>query len=227
MLMADVGKMAASTVEKVDAPRFCCGIDIGVKNLAISFVEYIPIGTKREPLVASYKGTMELMRRFVEGMEVESLSLAGGRGLNHDSYIEIFEAIPEFANTISTVIEMQVVMNKSDMSRLDGVAYGFLRGRFPSMDVNLNGSTIRKKFTTEGIAQSAVNPDEVIIPRGYPTSKHQSFLFVGCTFPSHYIFLQSLQELDKLDDVCDSLVYASIALSNYTIARMLEGRTRK
>jgi len=201
--------------------QFCCGIDIGVKNLAISFVEYVPDSVK-ERFVVSYKGTLEVMQRFVKGLETETFVVPGGKKMSHhEAYVNIFEMIPQFAQTVSTVIEIQLAAGRSDMSRLDGVAYGFLRGRFPSMDVHLNGSTIRKKFTAERITQSGVNPDEVIVPRGYPETKHQSFLFVGCVFPSYYAFLLSLAGLDKLDDLCDSIVYASIAFSNYAVEKML------
>jgi len=221
------GKMAATSDKPSERFRFCCGIDIGVKNLAISFVEYVPDG-KQKKLISSYKGNMDQMHRFAEGMETQSVPIPKTRGSSHhDAYIKIFEMIPEFRDTISTVIEMQLAANKSDMSRLDGIAYGFLRGRFPSMEVHLNASTIRKKFTLEGISQSGVNPDEIIVRRGYPESKTLSFQFAGCVYPDHYKLLLESPEADKLDDLCDSLVYASIALSKYTIAEMLASRGTK
>lgn len=210
-----------------DGVRFACGIDIGVKNLAISFVELCETGEAR-PRIISYKGTLDTMLRFEEGGETQVLKLTGKKLSHHDSYITIFETMPEFEFTTTTVIEMQLAMGRSDMSRLDGVAYGFLRGRYPSMIVTLNGSTIRKKFITDAI--TGLDFSTVSIPRGYPETKRLSLLFVGCKFSQYYEFIQSLvSDLDKIDDVCDSVVYASIALVNHlrTKAAPVATRARK
>jgi hypothetical protein len=193
--------------------QFCCGIDIGVKNLAISFAEWG--ATEGEPTVISYKGTMESIDRFSEGDETQTMTISGKRLSHHDSYITILESIPEFRYTVSTVIEMQLAMNKSDMSRLDGVAYGYLRGRYPTMTVSLNGSTIRKKFITDAI--TGTNVSEIFIPRSYPDTKHPSFLFIGSKYPGYYRFIRDCPGVDKLDDLCDSVVYASIAMRNHVV----------
>ncbi len=217
--MAAPAKAQVRNSDDTSNKSFACGIDIGTKNLSISFVS---LDDKRQ--VISYKGTMELMSRYEEGVDTQEFEISGRKLSNHDVYIAILETLPEFKDTVSTVIEMQLAMNKSDMSRLDGVAYGFLRGRFPSMMVNLNGSTIRTKFIANEIAPYETR--DVLLPRGYPATKTPSFLFVGCIYPSHYAYIRAEPSINKIDDICDSTVYASIAAANWEGTRTTRGRRR-
>jgi hypothetical protein len=203
----------------MSALHFTCGIDIGTKNLCISFV---PIGEPGIPTaVTSYKGSLESVSRYEtdeQGVEVIRLSKRDA-AVSHEAYIKILKAIPEFSNTLSTVIEEQLSFNKSNMSRLDGVTYGFLRGSFPQMGVYLHGSTIRQKFITDALAQQDIS--RVVIPKGYPESKELSFYYVGCLFQEHYEYIHLFTELrDKLDDICDSVVYAGVARTKPEVGRL-------
>jgi hypothetical protein len=129
-----------------------------------------------------------------------------------EAYVAILETIPEFGNTVSAVIEMQLAFNRSEMSRLDGIAYGFLCGRYPDMSISLNSATIRKKF----IADRLTDEDEgIVIPSGYPAAKRPSMVFVCAKLPSFYRHV--MRNEDKIDDICDSLVYASIAAESYRV----------
>jgi len=204
---------------QANVTTYTCGIDIGVKNLAISFVP-----TLSGKSIISYKGPIECLLRFEEDEDIKEFRMNGKSASHHECYTMLLEVIPEFKDTISTVIELQLAMNKSDMSRLDGVAYGFLKGRYPNMTVNLNASTIRNKFITDSIGSA--DTSEISLPRGYPTSKTQSFLFVGHKFPMHYAYIQQISEIDKIDDICDSVVYACLALVKYNVDKSTRSRRR-
>lgn len=205
------------------APSFACGIDIGTENLAISFVE-ISLGMEddEQPRIISYKGTLNNVSRFEEGIEVTTISTAGMKLSPHDAYVFILNKIAEFAHTTYTIIELQLAYNHSVMSRLDGVAFGFLKGKFPTMEVSLNASTIRKKFISDCVSEEEAQ--SVFIPRGYPPTKQPSMLYVGAKHPSHYAFIQTMADIDKIDDICDSIVYASIAMLNYVVGRKRNGK---
>ena len=185
---------------------FTCGIDIGTKNLCISFI------SAGELRVISYKGSLSSVFRYETGQESNEIIALSKRDTvhSHEAYVKILKVIPEFRDTTSTVIEEQLSMNKSNMARLDGVTYGFLRGMFPQMGVYLHGSGIRQKFITEALSNEDVS--KVVVPRGYPGSKELSFYYVGCLFQQHYEYIHLFVELrDKLDDICDSVVYAGVA----------------
>lgn len=205
-------KIAASS----RTPSFTCGVDIGTENLAISFLEI----TYRDesPRIISYKGTLDRVLRLEENTETDVIAHESTkkRGTqSHEAYANILSAIPEFGQTTCTVIEMQLAYNHSVMSRLDGITFGFLKGRFPTMDISLNAPTIRKKFISERVGDESVH-----IPRGYPATKQQSMFYVGVKHPSYYAFIQSSEEIGKIDDICDSIVYASIAMLTHVTARL-------
>jgi hypothetical protein len=186
--------------------QYTCGVDIGTENLAISFIEVS--WRSAPPRIISYKGSLSKVLRFERDVETTVISQSGKAGPSED-YVGILCAIPEFSQTVQAVIEMQLAFNHSAMSRLDGVAYGFLRGRFPSMVVSLNAATIRKKFIAEQLGNEDIS--NYMIPRGYPATKVPSIFFVAVRNPPHYEYILSNREIDKIDDICDSIVYASIA----------------
>lgn len=189
-----------------------CGIDIGIENLAISFVELRDGDHVR---VIAYKGTLRQVLRFEQGQEVSVINVPTGLQ-PHIAYLTLLESLPEFCHTVSTVIEMQLASNQSVMSRLDGIAFGFLRGRFPSMSVSLNAPGIRKNFITERIDDGST----VTIPKGYPATKYPSMVYVGTKYPEFYEYIMTHSQLSKIDDICDSIVYASIAALNHALAVM-------
>lgn len=191
--------------------NFTCGIDIGTENLAISFIE-ITMGDA-VPRIISYKGTLNDVLRFEMGEETTKLTpakLSRGKLHQHEAYVAILSIIPEFSQTTNTVIEMQLSCSKSLMSRLDGIAFGFLKGSFPSMSVSLHASTIRTKFISDRVSEEETN--RVKIPRGYRTTKLQSIAFVATKLPAYYNFIEENPEINKIDDICDSIVYAAIAI---------------
>jgi hypothetical protein len=148
--------------------------------------------------------------RFEVGVDTTAI-IQRGKIVINEAFVNILEAIPEFSQTTSVVIELQLAFNRGVMSRLDGIAYGFLKGRFPSMDVSLNASTIRKRFIEEEL--EGIDTSNYMIPRGYPATKIPSILFVAVSYPPHYDYIRSNN--DKIDDICDSIVYAGIALYSY------------
>ena len=191
--------------------HYSCGIDIGTKNLCISFVAIAAQATP-DAVVISYKGSLESISRYETGQEASVVLTLSKRETSHEAYVKILQAIPEFKDTKSTVIEEQLAMNKGEMARLDGLTYGFLRGSFPTMSVHLHGSGIRRKFIMDSLANKDVS--NVVIPKGYPDSKELSFYYVGCLYADHYEYIQLFPELkDKMDDICDSLVYACFAIT--------------
>lgn len=189
--------------------HYTCGIDIGTKNLCISFTPLVTPITP-ETIVISYKGSLETISRYETGEEVSIVLQLSKKESSHEAYIKILQAIPEFKDTKVTVIEEQLSMNRGEMARLDGVTYGFLRGTFPQMGVFLHGSGIRRKFIMDSLATKDVS--NVVIPRGYPDSKELSFYYVGCLYADHYEYIQLFPDLkSKMDDICDSVVYACFA----------------
>lgn len=188
--------------------EFTCGIDIGMKNMCITFVS--------DRCIVVYKGSPLLMERLekINGVEpiCEEIQAFPPRTLKKDidhrkGFINLMSKMSEFAKTRSTVIEMQLAYNNTEMSRLDGIAFGFLNGRHPSMVVNINASTIRKGFITKALA--GVDVSGVTIPRGLKDTKLASCQFVGARYPEFYAIIISI--VDKHDDICDAVVYACIA----------------
>jgi hypothetical protein len=218
-----------TSVEKktcVQRPTLACGVDIGTQNLAISFVG---VGVS-EGCVISYKGTLNEVRRFEEDQETAVLKFGtkSKRPSTNDIcevYVSILESIPELDYTVSTVIEMQLAFNRSEMSRLDGIAYGFLKGRFPGMKISINAATIRRKFISDRVSED--EESVVVVPRGYPATKHQSMVFVCTKMSSFYRYITQNEDIDKIDDICDSLVYASIAADHHLKAQSSARSMRK
>jgi hypothetical protein len=131
----------------------------------------------------------------------------------YGGFIKLLNNIPEFKHTISAVIELQVNMNCSEMIRFDGIAYGFLKGAYPSMFVNLNGATIRKGFITKRLAE--IDPTiiaSIYIPKGIKDTKLLSCQYAGYSYPAFYTYICTI--CDKADDICDAIVYAHIGAFN-------------
>jgi hypothetical protein len=178
--------------------RFTCGIDIGTKNLAISFVS--------ADRIICYKGSTHELTRYEIGQEPEILSMKGKVDQN-EAFIIILESLEEFKETSSTVIEQQVSMNKSEMTRLDGIAYGGLSLGYKDMKVNLHGSGIRKKFLTTALTSH--DTTQIRIPSGVKDVKILSCQFVAVFYKDFYNLITQLE--GKIDNICDSIVYAGVA----------------
>lgn len=180
---------------------YACGIDVGTQNMAISFL------SDKEDII-TYLGSLLEMTRYELDKEIQIVkSEAKKSDTDYKAMIMILNKIPEFAYTSSVVIELQMSVNCAKMSRIDGIVFGFLCGKFPSMVVNLSSPVVRKKFITERI--TGTDMSELALKKSIKETKILSFQFVYAKFRKYYDYMQSV--IGKLDDMCDSVVYASIA----------------
>jgi hypothetical protein len=182
--------------------KYSCGIDVGEKNMAISFVDKVPESLN----VVCYKGSPELMCRYeiATGEEPEMIS-ADRSNDKYLAFASLLDKIREFNYTETLIIEMQLSQNKSNMTRLEGILFGYIVGRYPNIRVCLSGSTIRNKFLRDKL--NGYNVEEIDIPRVAQTKK-ASLQYVYLYYADIWEYLIGK---DKIDDICDSVVYADIA----------------
>jgi hypothetical protein len=199
--------------------EFSCGVDIGEINLAIAFVS--PDGR-----VINYRGAITHAKatsthpdisphltRYEIGVEPSTV-VPPKRLPEHACLVQFLQSIVEFNHTKYSAIEMQLASNTAAMSRYDGIIYGWLIGRFPNMLTTLNGSTCRKRAVEGFFTKAGLDINGVVIPAVIKKneSKINSYKFVKTFHPESWEYFQLMQL--KMDDVCDTLVYAAIAFTN-------------
>lgn len=189
---------------------FSCGVDIGEKNMAFGFVN-------RWGRVVHYKQIGDTPNYKRTEVDQTDIILSPENPENqYDALIKVLEAIPEFKETNEVMIELQLAKNNSNMSRLDGMIYAFLRGRYKDIKVTLNSSTIRKKFindrfTAEGIDIESVDISKALKPSNQ--AKIDSLKYVNQFYPEvwDYNCISENGNKVKMDDICDTVVYADLA----------------
>lgn len=185
--------MATKSSETV----YTCGIDIGSVNFAVAFVSL------DQKTALCYKGDLTMLVRY-GGASGYAMAEDSAK-TDYERICDILGQIPEFINTAAVVIELQVVMNRQSMSRLDGIVYGFLKGRYPSITVLYNAAGIRAKFISDSLV--GVDTSKIEIPKVAAT-KVESLRYTAAKFPELW---NAIKQKPKLDDFCDAVVYAGVA----------------
>lgn len=192
---------------------FHCGIDIGFINLSFSFLH-------SNGRVVSYVGSVDEMERYTEETEPSVIQLNVPKAtLKHEKLFLLLDSIPEFKECINFVIERQPSLASAEGCRLDGLIMGYLRGK--GLTGSYLDSRTRQNFTEtmcEGTSTDT-KKDEVPAKR-----KHYSISFVAQKFPSFYSYIQSKRK--KIDDICDSLIYAYMSSEALTSSKVVTKAVR-
>jgi hypothetical protein len=180
---------------------FTCGIDIGTKNMCITFVG--------DDTIVSYHGSFTHLTRYEidkERTRVIGLSRSGP----YHEYTSVLSQISEFRNTSRAIIEKQVARNQAIMHFIEGCTFGYIRSAYPNIDVAINGSTIRRGFLQKKIGNRIHECKDPEVLKGKDTKK-LSYAYVSLMYPQTWAFFKTLGI--KLDDLSDAIVYADIAYS--------------
>lgn len=172
---------------------FHCGIDIGFINLSFSFIQ--------NNIIVSYVGSIDEMIRFQEGTEPSVVSFECPKHiLKHEKLFLLLENIPELKECIQFIVERQPSIASAEGCRLDGLIMGYLRGK--GMKGKYLDSRTRQTFTETQVEETTSTTKK----------KEYSISFVQQKFPSFFAFIQERRK--KVDDMCDSLIYAYISSEN-------------
>lgn len=207
--------------KRILTKEYSCGIDIGTKNLGFCFVS---LNT-----VIGYRGTSEKMLRYETGKEILEISAPENENEIFSEYkqlITILNLIPEFEKTFRIAIEKQISHHNAEILRMDGIIFGFLSGKFP--DINIEYFAPQKRISeSEKIILTFPDSDIFTPPiKSIREQKIPSLKITSYFFPDFYSFILENIDDKKLDDLCDSLVYAIIGTSlspiNYQISKELK-----
>jgi len=187
-----------------------CGIDIGNKNMALSFIT-------DENEVITYKGVVDgkdsFLYRYVQDEEITKIELSKSVDVPHDICM-LLALVPELRDTTRTYIELQVNMHNAGILKLEGVIIGFLIGRYTQMQVDSCSSRKRTCFATKYVTQHGKPSIKLI--GSPPATKHDTMYMVGSLYPEFYDFMLQFMksgeyDIGKMDDVCDTIAYAHMA----------------
>ena len=179
---------------------FHCGIDIGDINLAITFLD------RNTGRIVSYIGSVDDMMRIEEGTETIMLQLNCPKTtLKHDRIFLLFDSIVELNTTINVIIERQPSLASAEGCRTDGLIMGYLRGK--GLSCCYLDSRVRQSFT-ESVCDSLSTTAK---------KKEFSISFVIQKYPSFLDYAKSKRK--KIDDICDSLIYAYMSSEALTSAK--------
>lgn len=182
---------------------YFCGIDIGEKNIAISFID-------TEKNIVSYHGSPSIMYRYEIDKDVVIIECPK-KTQYPENLISILYAIKEFNNSVKIFIEKQPGIASREMCRMDGVIFGFISRHVKIceyIDPRTRISFAEKKinnFTSE-------ITDSIIVPKSIKKTKVSSYIFVKGAFPKFYDYICA--EADKSDDILDAVIYAFIAFES-------------
>lgn len=192
---------------------FFCGIDIGTVNLSFCFVSQYKI--------IAYRGTCKQMFRYEINLPVVPFCVNSSENDDFKCISKMIDIIPEFANTKRVRIEkqvsgfkkfiggkMQTLSNNPEILRYEMAVYMKIYAKFPFIDLDFFSPRERIKeieriFSVTGKKENIYMPKKSIKEEKIP-----SIEFTANFFPSFYDFIIIVVEDNKLDDICDCLVYA-------------------
>lgn len=175
---------------------YVCGIDIGTKNLGICFF------SSKE--IIGYRGSLFHLIRYQ--LDTPLIDYKSKSENMYESLIELLEMIHEFEHTIAIKIEKQVPFHNSEVLRIDGIIYGFLKSVCKSVDYV---DSKRRMSFMKGICTIDPDCDKTVLPnKTYRPQKIPGMKITKYFYPDFFELLEKNVEDGKLDDICDSLIYA-------------------
>lgn len=208
-------------------PEYSCGIDIGTVNFGICFVSSSEI--------IGYMGTLQKFTRYQvtkEKLEIvpEFSEKIDEISSNYSIFIELLSSIPEFEKTFRVVVEKQISQHNAEILRLDGIVYGYLSGRYPNMRVEYMSPQMRISESNK-IILAHPECEDTKIPKTFRKQKIFSMKILGYLDPNFYnLLIQEIEDL-KIDDLCDSFLYAIIGTSfspiNYEFSKELQKKIKE
>lgn len=190
-----------------------CGIDIGTENMCLSFIT-------EDDQVVCYKGKNNnkacYLVRYAYEEEPTVLSVAvTSKSDYYHNICYMLALVPEFKNTIRVFVELQVSMHHACILKIEGAIIGYLLGRYPSVQVESCSSQKRTSFAKKYVEVHGT-PD-VRLYGVVRNTKTETMYMAASLYPEFYSFItqfcdKSLQwYVDKMDDICDTIVYAHMA----------------
>ena len=190
---------------------FSCGIDIGTVNLSFCFVS--------PNKIVAYRGTCRNLFRYEMDNPVIEFKIYGKDDFKCIN--ALIDMIPEFSQTYRVRVEkqvsgfkkfiggrMQTLSNNPEILRYEMAVYMKILSKFSHIDLDYfqpreRISQIEKIFSITG------KKDNVYLPKkSIRAEKIPSLEFAANFFPNFYDFVITVVNDNKLDDICDCLVYA-------------------
>jgi len=189
------------------AKKLCysCGIDIGTKNLAMCFFS----GQR----MIGYRGDISYLNRYELDKPVQKICgdlQEENISSKYQCLISLLRKIPEFDNCFLINIEKQLPLHNAEMLRIDGIIFGYLSTLSSCTKVQYISSQTRSNYS-ENILKKFEDCKKTIIKK--KPSKEQKIAGIQITgyfFPEFYEKLVETVEDEKLDDICDCVIYCLI-----------------
>ncbi len=176
---------------------YCCGIDIGTKNLGISFVS--------DKEIISYRGDPHEMLRYEFDKNI--IKITSNDKCEYKSLITLLNTIPEFDNTYKIGIEKQIAFHNAEILRIDGIIYGYLSAKYPNI-VEYSSPKSRLNCCNKLLEEYPEGQKVKIPKKSIREQKIPSLKVIGYLYPDFYDFIFDKVDDEKLDDICDSAIYA-------------------
>lgn len=180
---------------------YICGIDIGTKNLGITFFS--------PDEIISYRGSPDHLKRYQ--MHFPVIDYKTTKTDEMQGLISILRMIREFKKTKNVRIEKQVSFHNSEILRIEGVIFGFLSSICENVEYVSSGR--RMSFMKEVFQKNPLCEQTELLhvkTKKYREQKIPAMRIVNYFYPDFFAFILETVEDDKLDDICDSLIYALI-----------------
>lgn len=191
-------------------PEYSCGIDIGTSNFGICFVS--------SGEVIGYRGSLEKFTRYQVSKEnfqitAETQKKSDEIFSEYAIFTELLGLIPEFEKTFRVGIEKQVAFHNAEILRIDGIVFGFLSGRYPNIKVEYISPQTRMSESKKIMSEYPECENVKIPKKSFREQKIPGMKITGFFEPVFYKLLMEEVEDSKIDDLCDSFLYAIIGTS--------------
>jgi hypothetical protein len=124
----------------------------------------------------------------------------------------ILSFIPEFYHTKKIVIEEQLPFHNAEMLRIDGAIHGFLTSKYRDSEVKYLKPNSRAAFTKKYLLKFPAAENTFLpLTKIKKESKKDPMKIIGHEFPDFYSHILSFVPDKKIDDICDSSLYAFYA----------------
>ena len=190
--------------ENISNLEWYAGIDVGQVNLGISFFNGYEIIAYRATPIGVYRYNLNHENpMFIE----HPYNIKSSNDLH--SLYSILLFIPEFTYCKIIAIEEQLAMHNSNMLRVDGAIHGFLSATYLKAEVKYVKPVSRCSFTKKYLSEFP-DAEQTYLPlkKIKKEAKKDPMKIIGYEFPEFYQYIMQFVPDGKLDDICDSSLYA-------------------